>query len=139
MKTPREILLQRRRASESKLDEIRKKVLTQELRADRGEARSGWNAIVAFWREVIWRSRLAWIGMAALWVALWMVNRQMDLGSTTVVGAHSRPTAEAVRAFEEQQRLLAELLQPVAPAAPAEPARPRAQPRSELRVTLRAG
>jgi hypothetical protein len=146
MKTPREILFERHRASEPALDEIRKRALSEALGASagqvaaenghlRGPATGG--ALANFWREVIWRSRLAWIGMAACWVLLWMVNRQLDPVSTTVVSARSRPTAETVRAFEEQQRLLAELLQPAAP-APAEPARPRPQPRSELRTTLRA-
>ncbi len=135
MKTPREILLELHRASEDRLDEIRRQALSQAFEKTAEKPSSG--TLANFWREVIWRSRLAWIGMAALWIVLWMVNRQVDSTSATVVSARTRPTPEAIRAYEEQRRFMVELLQP-AESAPAEPARPRPQPRSELQIRWRA-
>ena len=143
MKTPREILLERHRAIEQKLHEIREKIVSLEIAAaqggveQRGRGCASSGVASNMWRGVIWRCRLAWIGMAAMWVGLWMVNRQMESTPVTMVSARSRPTSEAVRGFAEQQRLLVELLQPTAP-APAEPARQRPQPRSEVRTALRS-
>jgi anti-sigma factor RsiW len=75
--------------------------------------RSGW------WREIFWPCRHAWGGIAALWFVMWMLNWGQPAihdGTAPVV---------ITQTFEEQRRLLAELI----PATDREPAdAPRRQP-----------
>lgn len=144
MKTPREILLEQHRQKQSRLDEIRKSVLAQEFGAAQNQKASGTAGVLGgslmtnLWREVIWRCRLAWIGMAAAWVMLVMINHQANSSTTPVVSARTRPAPQAIRIFEEQRQYLVELLQPEVPVAPAPAERPRPQPRSERRAAFQA-
>lgn len=138
MKTPREILLARHRPAEPKLDAIRQQALAALQGGPRTATaasgpRNGWKlgALVhQAWFELVWPSRRAWGGLAAMWVAIVAVN--VGLKVETPAGPHSMrtPTPELARAFQEQRRLLAELLPPTAnPPAETPPANPR--PRSE--------
>jgi anti-sigma factor RsiW len=82
------------------------------------------------WRELIWPCRRAWVGLAAVWLALLAANARMS--DPQLAGARSSSAAAMVQSWEEQTRVLAELTQPgVAyapvniPAAPSNPPRPR--------------
>lgn len=88
--------------------------------------------------ELIWPSRRAWAGMAGLWLGLLAANLEMNATSPRVPAVRYAYNHELVRAFEEQQRLLAELLPPVSQPPPA-PARPNARPRSERSTLFKAG
>lgn len=152
MKTPREILFERHRQVEPKLDAVRRKVLatlpmgeaSMESRFETSGSRQG---VYSFhravgvlrkaWLELIWPSRRAWAGMAALWLVVLAANLEMKATSTTAPAVQSAHTRELVRAFEEQQRLLAELLLPVNPPSAA-PARSDPGPRSEQRTLFKA-
>jgi hypothetical protein len=68
--------------------------------------------------------------MAALWLLVLAANLEMKASSPAVTTGRSVHSRELVQAFEEQRRLLAELLPP-ASSPPAAPARPHARPRSE--------
>jgi predicted anti-sigma-YlaC factor YlaD len=87
------------------------------------------NVWQSFWRELIWPSRYAWTGMAALWVLMLAVNGRISDRPIIEAGAHSSSPREMMQAWEEQNRILAELAQPsfVAPAAPPNVPRPRSQ------------
>jgi len=82
------------------------------------------------WRELIWPSRRAWLGLAAAWLALLAVNAR--LSDPQLAGAGSTSAAAMMQSWEEQTRVLAELTQPGLadapvniPAAPSNPPRPR--------------
>jgi hypothetical protein len=77
------------------------------------------------WRELIWPSRHAWAGMAALWVVMLAVNGR--LSDHRITDASASSTQDMMQAWEEQNRVLAELTQPafVPPAAPPILPRPR--------------
>jgi hypothetical protein len=82
------------------------------------------------WRELIWPCRRAWVGLAAVWLALLAVNAR--LSDPQLAGPRSPSAAAMMQSWEEQTRVLAELTQPgVAyapvniPAAPSNPPRPR--------------
>src|SRR6267154_2644779 len=138
MKTPREILFERHRQARPGLDAVRQKALAGVLAAqDAGRAHP--EAILKkVWLELIWPSRRAWAGMAALWLAVLAANLEMKASSTTVPTVRSAHTRELAQAFKEQQRLLAELLLPVSP-PPAAPARSNPGPRSERLTLSKAG
>jgi anti-sigma factor RsiW len=80
------------------------------------------------WGELIWPSRRAWAGMAALWVAMLAINGSLsDHRSDT--GARASSSQDMMQAWEEQNRVLAELVQPTfaVPAPPPSLPRPRSQ------------
>lgn len=152
MKTPREILFQRHRQVEPKLDAVRRKALamlpmSEESIGTRLEISGSRQGVYSFhravgvlrkaWLELIWPSRRMWAGMAALWLVVLAANLEMKATSTTVPAVRSAHTRELARAFQEQQRLLAELLLPVNPPSAA-PARSAPGPRSEQMTLFKA-
>ena len=88
------------------------------------------------WRELIWPSRLAWAGMAALWVVMLAVNGRLSDHRMIEAGASSSSTQNVMQAWEEQNRVLAELTQPafVLPAAPSIPPRPRSERERDWKI-----
>jgi len=95
-----------------------------------------WAVLRRVWLELIWPSRRAWAGMAAVWLVVLAANLDMKASSPRAPVARAAPSRELVRAAEEQRRLLAELLPPGKPAA-IQVSRPGAGPRSERQVPLR--
>ena len=169
MKTPREILFERHRQAQPRLDAVRWKALAtlspaeDATRAHPEEglakslvsqssdladanpalesARGNVLFILAFlkkaWLELIWRSRRVWAGMGVLWLAARAANLEMKTTSPEVPAVRSAVSRELAQAFEEQRRLLAELLPPADPPLVII-TRPNARPRSE-RLTLFKG
>jgi hypothetical protein len=139
MKTPREILLERHQAAEPKLDAIRVAVVG-ELNNNETKEQS-WAAVLVssflgcpqkLWRELILPSRRIWAGMAATWLAMFIVNVSMHDNSQTVA-MKSSPSPGMMMTFQQQERLLAELTEPheTRIAEPSKKSIP--QPRSERR------
>jgi anti-sigma factor RsiW len=87
------------------------------------------------WRELIWPCRRAWAGMAASWLVVWAINLGLADTQETTASALSPSAPTMFQAFEEQRRILAELLPP-AGSQPAEPPRRSPQPRSERRAGI---
>ncbi len=155
MKTPREILFERHRQAEPRLDAVRQKALAvlrssesvdalqpghgagpfkrRTQNAERGIMRATRQVGAVLrkaWLELVWPSRRAWAGIAALWLVVLAANLEMKATFPAAPAVRAAPTRELVQAMEEQRRLLAELLQPPS-APPAEPPRPSPRPRSE--------
>ena len=133
MKTPREILLRHHQAVTPKLDEIRRAVVAnlKECPAAREQSLA---VAVAFklWRELVWPCRRTWAGLAATWLVLIVFNLTHAERSQVIAGKSSMPPAEMRLVFQEQQRVLAELIGPRTPLSPVEqPRRPSNEPRSE--------
>ena len=138
MKTPREILFERHRQAEPKLDAVRRKVLAalpasgsaDALQPRRSEGLLIQAVLRRAWLELIWPSRRAWAGMAALWLGLLAANLEMKAAFGPAPAVRPAPAREMMLAVEEQRRLLAELLQPAGPPTVQVP-RPNPRPRSE--------
>lgn len=137
MKTPREILLQHHQAAAPKLDEIRRTVVST-LKERPRACEQNLAVALAFklWRELVWPCRRTWAGLAVTWLILVVFNLTHAEHSQVVAGKSSMPPTEIRLAFQEQQRLLAELVGPRPATPPAEPRRRNPQPRSERRVEL---
>jgi hypothetical protein len=111
MKTPREILWDRNRWADSKLDRIRMDVLETELSnhaALRGKDLK-WKAWLTIglrlaWQELFWRNRRIWGALAAVWLVLIVTNFGSD-------GSRSNHDSDAslgnvAAALHERARLL---------------------------------
>ncbi len=132
MKTPREILLQRHRATEPRLDGIRRDVISRlanppGLRIERSLLR----ALHTLWRELIWPCRRTWAGLAAVWVVL--LTLQLASRDPAEVAARKTPppSPEVLMVLRQQQLLLAELVERPAPRAADRPKSAPARPRSQ--------
>jgi hypothetical protein len=141
MKTPREILLERHRAADAKLDAIRRAVMARELNNQATkEQSSGLVALLrccsnAFWRELISPNRRIWSGLAAVWILIFIVNfSERDPRSSV---GENPVHAPAVMMSWQTQRMMAELLADRATAPDAD--RPKSnpsKPRTEISGTL---
>jgi anti-sigma factor RsiW len=90
------------------------------------------------WHELIWPSRYAWAGMAALWVAMLVINGGLSGSASGEAGRVAISPQEMQRNWEEQNRVLVELSLPsfgfVAPAPPPAVLRPRSERAREWEV-----
>jgi anti-sigma factor RsiW len=97
------------------------------------------NLLYRCWQELFWPCRRVWSGLAATWLAVLLFN-SAQTGNRPIVTANSATLPGEMRlAWQEQQRVLAEIIGPSSPASPAEPSRrPNHQPRSQLRPVATA-
>ncbi len=139
MKTPREILLQRHRAAEPRLDEIRRATVAKLPMRSTALVPGLASAVLRkLWRELIWPCRRTWAGLAAVWLGL----VTLQIGSRDAVEVASRktppPSADMLRVLREQQLLFAELVERAEPPAAERPKtvppRPRSQRHAEIWV-----
>jgi len=146
MKTPREILLNRHRAAESRLDAIRRVAVAAAggvhpaAPASGRYAQTAWAAGVSLcvryatapWRELILPSRRVWTGLAAVWAVLILINTfQRDPAGSRHAHGVGSPTVMA--SWQVQQRWMNELL--ADRSAPPDADRPRnvtPRPRTEI-------
>jgi hypothetical protein len=120
MKTPRDLFLERHRAATPRLDRIRNEVLASELTekgrtepepqgagsADRSPA---WMAQTV-WHELVRPCRLAWTGLAAVWLLVLGLNIAAPNDPRTLAHAPTPPAPEVLATLREQSRMLTELL-----------------------------
>jgi hypothetical protein len=132
MKTPREMLLEQHQAATAKLDQIRNAVVAGLTPQTAREPESPF--VLKLWRELIWPCRRTWAGLAAVWLAIAALNF-LHADRNQVVTVKSTTTPSEMRlAFQEQRRVLTEIIGPGLSQSPVEPPRrPNNQPRSQLR------
>ena len=120
MKTPREVLFQRHENAAPKLDAIRqsavaavcdRRITTDCVRERRSQTAATmiWRII---WRELIFPCRRTWATLAAVWVALFIFNVSQRDKSELAARKLPPPSPEAIMAWRQQERLLAELIGP---------------------------
>lgn len=137
MKTPRDFLLERHRAAETKLDAVREKVLAAELSpAPPAEKKKARGPALACWQELILPYRRVWAGLAAAWVVILAVNiSSAATQPMTSANAASQGPALAA-ALQEQRQLLSQLLDPFTTSPAVRKRTPG--PRGDLRNASRA-
>jgi hypothetical protein len=147
MKTPREILLERHRTAEPKLDSIRDSVLNAEFKVGQASRLSlislflkmetGWKPVLRLlWCELILPSRRIWTGLAAIWILIFVFNFSQRDPAELLARRTPPPSLEMILTFPQQERLLAELVGPNEPQA-VEPTKTfLPQPRSEGRIEI---
>jgi hypothetical protein len=133
VKTLRALLLERHAGTGPKLDAVRQAALGTIQTGQRRQP-----VVLMFfqtcWEELIRPCRLAWTGMVAIWLVLIVFNLSRSRPATVAVVETPALPAEVRVVFQEQQRLLDELVGQRPPLIPAEPSpRPDTRPRSERR------
>jgi hypothetical protein len=118
MKTPREILLEKHRSAAPKLDAIRREVVKVAADVNRRNqpvreltfTATLANAIRLSFRELVWPCRRTWATLAAVWIALFIFNVSQRDQSELATRKLPPPSPEAIMAWRQQERLLAELI-----------------------------
>jgi hypothetical protein len=110
MKTPRDILLQRHKAIEPKLDAIRRHTLASLERP----------GIVDSLREFVFALRWHLAGLSAVWIAVLLLNIASAPDSRVVIARGKTPTAQVLlEALLKNRRELLELTEAPATGEPA--------------------
>jgi len=142
MKTPREILLERHRETQSKLDIIRETTVAavcdrRSVAASNLVRRSRTAAAMILppiWRELIAPARRIWVGLAAVWLLILAANLNFHTNAPRMIVTTPPRSADLIMALREQKQMLVELTgRPEAKAA--EPPKTFVpQPRSDRRA-----
>ena len=133
MKSPRDILLERHRDAGPKLDDVRRRVIVDELNHKETTEQS-WLARMPenIWQELIRPCRKVWAGLAVVWLGILLANVSMRSPGTAM--AKKEPVSkETVIAFQQQKRLLEELIGPPEAGAAEPPKVVLPQPQSRRR------
>jgi anti-sigma factor RsiW len=91
------------------------------------------------WRELIRPSRHAWAAMAALWIVMAGINATQSGAQRNVSSARSSTTSTTLQVFEEQRRVLAELIPPIVSQPIEPPRREYPHPRSQRKTRWSMG
>jgi hypothetical protein len=143
MKTPREILLKHHQAAEPRLDPIRREAIRVAADVNRRSlpvreltfAAAVIRPLTLLWRELVLPARVAWVGIAAAWVVIGVLNLTPGEKVRTATRATAVTRQELRAAWERHRELMHELaLLPTT--EPAEPPKPNPQPRSDRRSAL---
>jgi len=65
---------------------------------------------VPWWRELLWPCPQAWVGLAAVWVVILMLNLALREPVHVAKTSNAVPAPEILIALREHRRLLAELV-----------------------------
>jgi hypothetical protein len=144
MKTPREILLERHRAAETKLDAIRENVVATAVSgadAVRPAAQSfPLRTALMLWRELVLPCRPIWAGVAAVWLVILALHLSTGTSPKMAAGQMAASGPDVLMTLREQKEILAEMTAPVAPppVSPPPPARPAVPgPRGDRQPVIR--
>jgi len=131
MKTPRELLFERHRAAETKLDGIRREAVGMLAERSADGRKGDRRAQHPTWRDLLFSFRWHLAGLSAAWLLILAFNVAAADHSQKV--AARPPSREILMAWQEKERLLAELLGPSQLQPPEPPKTTAPQPRSERR------
>lgn len=121
MKTPRELILARHRASVFNHQPIRPEELAEYAHASAVRSadqlhQSGvprkLSAIHNFWMEAIWPWHRAWLGMMAIWLILLLVNMATRESPKVARIKMIMPTPEIMAELREQEQTIIQLIGP---------------------------
>lgn len=118
--SPREILLNHHREVDTRLDRMCKSLLAAEMAAEAPPPRSTpmpvFSALAGFasraWMELVWSCRLAWTGLAAVWVLAVILDLRSFEPPPAGAPQARAGTAGNISFVLMQQRLLTELREP---------------------------
>ena len=135
MKKPRQVLFERHRSAEPKLDSIRQTALASlpETKGQDSHREKAGPGRVAFFPALLFSLRWHFAGIGSLWLIVAFLNMDSSSSWAGLVAKESTPSPQQfLAALRENRRQLLELIEP--PKADSTPARAPAIPtrRSEL-------
>ncbi|HEX3797935.1 MAG TPA: hypothetical protein VH413_04475 [Verrucomicrobiae bacterium] len=136
MKTPREILFEKHRDAEAKLSQLDAQPLAEYARESSRQKTStralahSW--LKYFWSEAVLPWRKIWIGIASAWLVIIGMSLTVNSRPGGAVAEQAKVDPQTRTVLLEQQRMLAQLLEPTAPPVRLKPATPG--PRSDARL-----
>jgi hypothetical protein len=132
MKTPREILLERHRAAETKLGSIRENVVATAIPKNPARSPQSFplHAALMLWRELVLPCRRIWTGVVAVWLVILALHLATGAPPKSARGRMAASVPNVQMTLREQKEILAELTAPVAstPVSPPPPADRPANP-----------
>jgi hypothetical protein len=142
MKTPREILFNRHRSAEPKLDAVREAALansfpgTEQNANQPVEIRAPFaiRVVQVLWRELFLPCRGIWAGLAAVWMVILVLNMPAGEKHGRLARVTSSPDRQVLAVLREQREMLAQFVEPMIPSPAIRPKTPG--PRGELVQTV---
>ena len=136
MKTPRQILFDRHRAAETKLDAVRQKVLASIAPAATSRCAEGNHAPGFFpsLRAVLQSLRWHIAGLSAVWALIVLLRVASDGAPAPTLAQQSAPQRQLLMALRENRRQLLELIESPADAVSPAPPAVVAPRRSEIQL-----
>lgn len=141
MKTPRQTILDRHRAVASQLDAVRRTALNAVFNVPDATREDPANAIrhtpraglLMLWQELILPARRIWIGLATVWVAIFVLRLAAHDDAVSILAQSAVSPPRPAMLLHDQQRLWVELaggaeVVPVTPPKTA-PQKPRGEGR----------
>jgi hypothetical protein len=130
VKTPREILLQHHHSAQSKLDAIRKTVISKETQS--GEAHTSW-------REILQSLRWHLAGMSAVWLLVLILRADSSTAPQFAASLPAKiPPRVMLASLREHRRLLSEMTDAHPPDGERRELflpKPRSERRAEILIT----
>ena len=132
MKTPRELLFERHRAAEPKLDTLRQKTVSRLAKAPAVNSQTGPSAPRSSWRDLLLSLRWHLAGLSAAWLLVLVLNIDHSQASSSVLAKQNIPSPQQLlTALRENRRQVLELTGARVVAGVLE-----ARPRSEVAATV---
>ena len=130
MKTPRELLFERHRAAEPKLDTLRQKTVSRLAKAPAVNSRP--SAPRSSWRDMLLSLRWHLAGLSAAWLVVLVLNIDHSQAPSSVLAKQNIPSPQQLlTALRENRRQVLELTGARVVAGVLE-----ARPRSEVAATV---
>ena len=108
MKTPRELLFERHRAAEPKLDTLRQKTVSRLAKAPAVNSRP--SAPRSSWRDMLLSLRWHLAGLSAAWLVVLVLNIDHSQAPSSVLAKQNIPSAQQLlTALRENRRQVLEL------------------------------
>jgi hypothetical protein len=104
MKTPREVLFEKHRLVEPKLERMWARIAARPVVAP-------YQLIAALWRELVWPCRRIWVGLACAWALIVALNLASSEPASPAASKAEPRSRDEMQALIEQRRLLAQLIE----------------------------
>ena len=110
MKTPRELLFERHRAAEPKLDALRQKTIATLAKAPALNSRTSPSAPRSSWRDLLLSLRWHLAGLSAAWLVVLVLNIDHSQAPSSVLAKQNIPSPQQLlTALRENRRQVLEL------------------------------
>jgi hypothetical protein len=133
MKTPRELLFERHRAAEPRLDTLRQETIARFAKAPAVNSRSRPSAPLSSWRDLLLSLRWHLAGLSAAWLVVLVLNIDHSQAPSSVLAKQNIPSPQQLlTALRENRRQVLELT-----GARVVAGVPETRPRSEVAAAVK--